>query len=182
MPAPACSSSQNYASSAFTISLTTRPSARNPSTASRACTALITAPISFAPGFWPLDAATTSIAARTSPRNSSSPNAFGKKPSIKTISTASFAASSGRFPLVNCSIESRRCLIIPANTCCCSASVTGSADFARFSITLFFSAALIIRSVVVRSPSRAFIDSIVAFFTCSSNVSAILISFPVLPL
>ena len=53
----------------------------------------------------------------TSCRSSSSPAALGMYSSITVISAASFSASSGRLPLVNCSMESLRCLINVVNTC-----------------------------------------------------------------
>ena len=89
------------------------------------------------------------------------------------ISVASFAASSGRPPLVNCSIESRLCLIIDASTCCDSASGSDELGSRRFSINRFFNAVVISRSVVVRSPSRAFMAVMVCAFTRASNVSLI---------
>jgi len=81
------------------------------------------------------------------------------------ISAASFAASSGRFPFVNCSIESRRCLIIVASDCCSSAGVNAP----RFSMALFLSAALINRSVPVRSASCAFIAVTICWLISTSN-------------
>jgi len=45
---------------------------------------------------------------------------LGQELSITTISAASLAASSGRFALVNWSMESRRCLIMVARACCSS--------------------------------------------------------------
>ena len=88
--------------------------------------------------------------------------------SITTISAASFAASSGRLPLVNCSIESRRCLIMVARDCCSSAGVSGP----RLSIDLFLSAVLISRSVPVRSGSRAFMAVTICWLIWASSAPA----------
>ena len=79
---------------------------------------------------------------------------FGQELLDDAISTASLAASSGRSPLVNCSMESRRCLIMVARICWDSASVRPWSEPTRFSMALFLRAVVMRRSVVVRSPSR----------------------------
>src|SRR5262245_6708560 len=68
------------------------------------------------------------------------------------ISCRSFAASSARFPFSNCSIDSRRCLIIVVMTRLISAS---SRSF-FISVSLFITAALIMRITSIRNWSRAF--------------------------
>src|SRR6185436_12743379 len=73
-------------------------------------------------------------------------------------SADSFAASSGRLPLVYCSIESRRCL-----TALRMMDIASSSDSScpRL-ICSFLIAACSMRSVEVRSAVRAFIDSVMS--------------------
>ena len=82
----------------------------------------------------------------------------GMYSSITVISAASFAASSGRLPLVNCSMDSFRCLINVVNTWIACASVTGR----RWSISLFFKAAFTMRRVDKRSTARCLIASTIS--------------------
>src|ERR1700680_3874772 len=80
-----------------------------------------------------------------------------------TISAASLSASSWRPPFWNCSIESRRCLIMVARICWDSFSSRG----ARLSISLFLSAALTMRKVESLSSLRLRMASTMSFCICS---------------
>src|SRR5256714_1284537 len=84
------------------------------------------------------------------------------------ISWDSFSASSGRFPLVNCSTESLRCLISVPST----ASTSFSSSGPRFSISLFFSALLTMRKVERRGSWRSRMASTMSFWICSAKPPA----------
>ena len=100
--APDTETIPGYPANAFlTNSLTVRPSARRLAACSLACTAFITWPISLGVGAFPLAAATSATASTTSACKAESSRALGKNSSMTAISAASFAASSGRPPLVN---------------------------------------------------------------------------------
>src|SRR5207248_5196113 len=84
------------------------------------------------------------------------------------ISAFSFAANSGRFPLVNCSTESCRCLMPLRMIAIASSSESSWPTL----ICSFLSADCSMRSVEVRSAVRAFIDSVRSARICS-------VSFPI---
>src|SRR5580704_9375529 len=120
-PVPAPKSATTQGSNLPTKVLIVLPSERP---AALACTALMTAPMSFlpvAPNSW--------MVARTSDSNSSGGIAFGKKVSSTTISAFSLAASSARPPFSNCSTESRRFFTSFCTIATTSASARASVFF-----------------------------------------------------
>ena len=90
---------------------------------------------------------------------SSSDICFGRKLSITASSACSAAASSGRLPFSNISIDSRRCLAILPSTSITSTSSSAGAPPVRASISRFLIAAWISRMAATRVLSFAFMES-----------------------
>src|ERR1019366_3986619 len=86
------------------------------------------------------------------------------------ISFVSLSARSWRPPFVNCSTDSRRCLTSVCSTCIDSASSSGR----TFSISLYLSADLTMRSTLRRNSSLDIIASVRSFWMRS--ISAIWLS------
>ena len=140
--------------------------------------AAITLPISL------IEAApVAATASSTAALNAASSIAFGKNPSMTTISASSFAANSGRFPCTYSTTDSRRDFTIPRSMPTTSSSGTAVTPFGRAAISRSFNFASIIRNVDVRGASPAFIDVFSASVNASrSPIFAILVNFfPSLP-
>src|SRR5579863_2186254 len=81
------------------------------------------------------------------------------------ISFVSLSARSCRPPLANCSTDSRRCFTSVCKTCSASASSSGR----TFSISLYLSADLTMRSTLRRNSSLDIIAAVKSFWIRSIN-------------